>query len=230
MQNRYVGDIGDFAKYSLLNALSGDDLRLGVVWYLNTEEEQNGDGLFVEYSHLSECDEPLYRKLQTLLANGQRLIAAVENSALLPSGTRFFSEPISGGIERLHWVRSAADAVAGSDIVFFNPGYRACYRHSCPGAPESSQIRTGRRSSALHTTSADFDRLPASIPDWKVLGSVGKALHGPSQARRRGSLGVDISAPLRSDISCGASAKTSSPSAGSGDPIYQVTLGASWTL
>ena len=30
MQNSYVGDIGDFGKYALLNALAGDELRLGV--------------------------------------------------------------------------------------------------------------------------------------------------------------------------------------------------------
>jgi hypothetical protein len=35
MQNRYLCDVGDFAKYSLLNALADLDLRLGVVWYLN---------------------------------------------------------------------------------------------------------------------------------------------------------------------------------------------------
>lgn len=43
MQNRYVGDVGDFGKYHLLKALCrGDDgkaaLSLGVVWYLVPDE------------------------------------------------------------------------------------------------------------------------------------------------------------------------------------------------
>lgn len=37
MQNRYVGDIGDFAKYGLLWALSPQK-RLGVAWYLYPDE------------------------------------------------------------------------------------------------------------------------------------------------------------------------------------------------
>ena len=38
MQDRYVGDIGDFGKYGLLRALCGRDLYLGVVWYLIPDE------------------------------------------------------------------------------------------------------------------------------------------------------------------------------------------------
>ena len=30
MRDSYVGEVGDFAKYGLLNALAGNDLRLGV--------------------------------------------------------------------------------------------------------------------------------------------------------------------------------------------------------
>ncbi len=43
MQNRYVGDVGDFGKYGLLRYLVGvrsstsvaDSLRLRVIWYLH---------------------------------------------------------------------------------------------------------------------------------------------------------------------------------------------------
>jgi hypothetical protein len=34
----------DFGKYALLEALAGEDLRLGVHWYLNADEEANTDG------------------------------------------------------------------------------------------------------------------------------------------------------------------------------------------
>jgi len=30
MRDSYVADVGDFGKYALLNALAGNDLRLGV--------------------------------------------------------------------------------------------------------------------------------------------------------------------------------------------------------
>ena len=44
MRHEYVGDIGDFGKYALLKALAGNDLTLGVVWYLNVVNESNNDG------------------------------------------------------------------------------------------------------------------------------------------------------------------------------------------
>ena len=43
MQNRYTGDIGDFAKYGLLRALCPGH-RLGVAWYLYPDESHNEDG------------------------------------------------------------------------------------------------------------------------------------------------------------------------------------------
>src|SRR5947209_11324823 len=44
MRHEYVGDVGDFGKYALLNALASKDMPLGVVWYLNTCIESNNDG------------------------------------------------------------------------------------------------------------------------------------------------------------------------------------------
>ena len=34
MQDRYVGDIGDFVKYALLRVVTGES-KLGVAWYLH---------------------------------------------------------------------------------------------------------------------------------------------------------------------------------------------------
>lgn len=46
MQDRYVGDIGDFGKYGLLRALCAHDLSLGVVWYLVPDESRPGRRCF----------------------------------------------------------------------------------------------------------------------------------------------------------------------------------------
>ena len=37
MQDRYVGDIGDFVKYALLRVITGES-KLGVAWYLHPNE------------------------------------------------------------------------------------------------------------------------------------------------------------------------------------------------
>lgn len=56
LQNRYVGDVGDFGKYHLLKVLSqgqgtgeGVSLSLGVVWYLVPDESHNADGKHIRY-------------------------------------------------------------------------------------------------------------------------------------------------------------------------------------
>jgi hypothetical protein len=59
MQNRYVGDVGDFAKYALLRSISNGTpraLRLAVIWYLYPDEIHNSDG-----RHVSYLDSRAYR-------------------------------------------------------------------------------------------------------------------------------------------------------------------------
>ncbi|MGP8245103.1 MAG: hypothetical protein ACLQVN_11370 [Bryobacteraceae bacterium] len=94
MQDRYVGDIGDFGKYALLKALAGDGLRLGVHWYLNANEEANTDGKFTDYQHLRSCDAPLFDALQDLVRGGRRSVGEVERAMILPANTVFYSLPI----------------------------------------------------------------------------------------------------------------------------------------
>ena len=48
MQDRYVGDIGDFVKYGLLRAIRGEK-SLGVVWYLRPNDGPVGDGRHTAY-------------------------------------------------------------------------------------------------------------------------------------------------------------------------------------
>jgi hypothetical protein len=132
MQNRYTGDIGDFGKYAMLKALVGDDLRLGVAWYLNPDEEGNTDGGFVAYPRLEECDPQLHDSLSDLVARGDRRVAAVEAAAPLPEQTIFHSAPLTfrdlatfataARRERSYcWRRDALATTANADVVFMDP-------------------------------------------------------------------------------------------------------------
>ena len=47
MKNQYVGDIGDFGKYSMLRAFIYAEIKFGVNWYL-TEDDGSNDGKFTE--------------------------------------------------------------------------------------------------------------------------------------------------------------------------------------
>jgi hypothetical protein len=48
MQDRYVGDIGDYVKLAILRALM-PGCSLGVAWWLYPDEAHNGDGRHISY-------------------------------------------------------------------------------------------------------------------------------------------------------------------------------------
>ena len=86
MQDRYVGDVGDFGKYGLLRYLTGQreapstsdmPMRLGVVWYLYPDESHNADGKYTGYlddtlsnhARFRACDPDLYDTMRRLVKN-----------------------------------------------------------------------------------------------------------------------------------------------------------------
>ena len=151
MQNRYVGDIGDFGKYALLKALcspgsplDGPALSLGVIWYLFLDETATGDGKYTGYlddshrnrSDYRSCDPPLYDALREIVCRDQdRNVEAVRRRGILPPGTAYYEAlltfdglagrgPAAGATRLAHrcrWARGALDATAGCDLVFIDP-------------------------------------------------------------------------------------------------------------
>jgi hypothetical protein len=136
MQNRYVGDVGDFAKYGLLRTLTRETARrLGVVWYLVDDEKHNADGRHVGYLRdpsFIRLDPVLHSTLERLVSTNRRSIRAVERAAILPPGTAFFRAAVScqpaklvprqeRARRRAAWLRRALAATANSEIVFFDP-------------------------------------------------------------------------------------------------------------
>ena len=150
MQNRYVADVGDFGKYGLLRALTrgespGDDpLSLGVVWHLTNDETGNSDGKYTGYlnptpKHLRDfraCDPELYEALAAIITGGQRNVAAVQESGILPRGTTYFDTPLpaelslpgtqivknmSKSTHRQEWTASATHTTRDCDLVYLDP-------------------------------------------------------------------------------------------------------------
>src|SRR5690242_17555125 len=133
MQNRYAGDVGDFSKFSFLRALAGDDLRVGIVWYLNTSEEENRDGNYTDYSRLRKYTPTLYDILANVVNSRTRArsVAALEQAGVMPPGTLFYGSPLP--VQRStrdrscvyrsrdHWLRGALRAMREADLVFLDP-------------------------------------------------------------------------------------------------------------
>ena len=113
MQNRYVGDIGDFGKFGLLRYLSGATdpegpeprLRVGLIWYLHHDERHgtdkskiNSDGRHTSYLDLTRKnvrlygnrDPELWSKLGHLVGQDRRCVHCAEEARLLPDDTLYY--------------------------------------------------------------------------------------------------------------------------------------------
>ena len=142
VQDRYVGDLGDYLKLGLLRWLTTgiSAPHLGVVWYRTVDEAHNADGKHVAYLRdghttaraLRPLDPDLYDGLSSIVTSGQRTTAALAEARLLPSGTVYFNDllhladlPIAAGAARAErrrvWLARALAATRGCDLVFADP-------------------------------------------------------------------------------------------------------------
>jgi hypothetical protein len=137
MQNRYVGDVGDFAKYALLRAIARDtNLRIAIIWYLYNDEDHNADGRHVSYLRdpaFAQIDPDLHAALARMVQNGRRSVRAVAASGILPPDTTFFGSTISDkrretgtsrterALSRAAWLKKALASAGGHELVFLDP-------------------------------------------------------------------------------------------------------------
>jgi len=145
MQNKYVGDVGDFGKYGLLRHLAAG-LRLGVVWYLVPDEQDNNDGRHLRYLNLARaacalyalapcapvaenrnlrrfrsCDPVLYDCLRDLVTRGRRAVDEIAAAGILPAGTVFVDEHVAEPAGRERWLARALHATSACNLVFIDP-------------------------------------------------------------------------------------------------------------
>jgi hypothetical protein len=130
MQDRYVGDIGDFVKLSLLDAVSQGN-RLGIIWYLTPDEKHNRDGRHIDYlndpQQWRDLDPRLFDCLHETVSSNERDITALERIQAFQT-CKFASEeltvssrPAERIAARAAWAKRARESVAGCDLVFLDP-------------------------------------------------------------------------------------------------------------
>lgn len=139
MQNRYVGDVGDYGKYALLRHLcayhEGKSLRLAVIWCLFPDETLTNDGRHISYlgdPEFAKLDPALHRALNSIVSAGRRHISTIPEFGCLPPSTVYFAEPVSAGAEvkvgpaerlghRNAWFRECLHGTKNCELVFFDP-------------------------------------------------------------------------------------------------------------
>ena len=136
MQDKYVGDIGDFGKYALLRFLARQDVPLGIVWYLTNAPGGEGDGGFIQYlsspeeaGGLGMCDTQLYSALREIVESHDRRVARVRELGIFPETTAFFEDRLDfNGVpvqrrcdRRKQWFQNALRQVERAALVFLDP-------------------------------------------------------------------------------------------------------------
>ncbi len=129
MKNQYVGDIGDFGKYSMLRAFIDAGVKVGVNWYL-TEDDGSNDGKFTDY--LNKCDmrrycPEVFDALKGVVGNKDKSVFDIEKSGILPE-TIFYSEilkpegtPNDREQERSGWFQESMYELKDAELIFMDP-------------------------------------------------------------------------------------------------------------
>jgi len=141
MRDEYVGDVGDFGKYMLLNKLGklgNGKIKIGVNWYYNTKpEEQTSDGRYINYLNPSyrnadqykTCSQTIYEQLRAIVDKEKRKISEIEDRQILFDGTIFYSKPLPWEFnspsekkkKREDWFNDSLEKLEAANIVFLDP-------------------------------------------------------------------------------------------------------------
>ena len=164
MQNRYVGDIGDFGKLGMLREISKTGLSIGVNWYLTPDEEHNGDGRHIRYlkdDRYRPCDELVWETLGRIVDSGQRHVSSLEKSGILRA--TYYSKELSfkykGKSERVthreRWHAAALSRIGECDVIFVDPD-NGLLVPSADGTMKSNKY-------VAHQELADYYKCGASV-------------------------------------------------------------------
>ena len=136
MQNKYVGDIGDFGKYGLLRyILKNTKVKLGINWCYVKDETNNNDGKHIayllnennNYEIYRKCDEPLYDELFEIVKpkrEGDKVISESDIRNLDEIKSRLFKDtPCFKELmnNRANWFMYSLEQLTNCDIIFLDP-------------------------------------------------------------------------------------------------------------
>ncbi len=125
MKNQYFGDVRDYLKYSLLRTL-GRELSVAVCWLLTPDDSSTGGGMtryLCDPDRWRGYDPQVFDFLHKQVIERQiRCICVLEQSQLLGSNTRYFSECVpDDGLERCKYFDKFMEYAHGAGLVFFDP-------------------------------------------------------------------------------------------------------------
>lgn len=146
MQDRYVGDVGDFGKIGMLRHIASTGLKIGVNWYLTfkPEEYTKDDGKHIGYLNnklFIGCDDELLESLCTIV-NGKRSVDFLERAGLIPDA-KYYREILRPGshpnFKRELWYNNSLKQLSDSDIIFCDPDNGLIVKSVSPTSSKSDK-------------------------------------------------------------------------------------------
>lgn len=129
MKNQYVGDVGDFGKYSLLRAFSNKGVHIGVNWYL-TDNDGSNDGKFTGYlskGNLRKYCPEVFDVLKGIASKPDKSVEDIEKSGIITDAV-FYNEllkPVGTASdreqERMSWFRESVCELEAAELIFLDP-------------------------------------------------------------------------------------------------------------
>ncbi len=129
MQDKYVGDVGDFGKFQLFRYLFNHQesplhgKALAQIWYMHEGEgEENNDGRHIDYfERMMGSDTYLEESLLSLIKGDKREVTELESLKLLQNA-KFFYEKVPKTLEeRHHWCNTALTFSYKAQVVAVAP-------------------------------------------------------------------------------------------------------------
>ena len=129
MKDQYVGDIGDYGKYSLLDAFAKSGIRVGVNWYL-TPDDGSSDGKFTGYLEkemLRRYNPSLFDELKRIAQKKDKSVQDIQNNMIVYNAI-YYDVPLafSGTPEervrnRNTWFQESLDRLKDAELIYMDP-------------------------------------------------------------------------------------------------------------
>lgn len=134
MKNKYVGDIGDYAKFGMLRGLMNGlhGFNLGVNWYLTLDDDKT-DGLNISYllRPLNMIEDPeLHCALKKIICCDDRQVSELEQAGILAAEfygigksekLDFYNNKELRKERRNAWHQRALKKLENCNIIFLDP-------------------------------------------------------------------------------------------------------------
>ena len=160
MRNQFVGDVGDYAKYSLFPTLRTGH-RSGVAWYLNPDDgsTHGGKRAYLIKPGWADLDSDVFALMQRVQDPARRSLAEVERAAFM-SGVQFSGRPLADLPAksadrpnwREEWFAATAKDLAVCQFILLDPD---------TGLRENDSFRPTKRDHMKYTPLSEVQHLRA---------------------------------------------------------------------